>query len=101
MQDKIKPNKNLGQNFLINEYLINIILEILDIKEDDCILEVGPGKGALTKSLVKKTRNYIGVEKDKNLSEFLKINYKENIDIRNEDILNFNFNISFNSFFTN
>ena len=91
MQDKIKPNKNLGQNFLINEYLINIILEILDIKEDDCILEVGPGKGALTKSLVKKTRNYIGVEKDKNLSNFLKNNCKESLDIRNEDILDFDF----------
>ncbi|MDC0482557.1 hypothetical protein OAN90_03850, partial [Gammaproteobacteria bacterium] len=48
MQGNIKPNKNLGQNFLINEYVINIILEILDIKKDDYILEVGPGKGALT-----------------------------------------------------
>ena len=92
MQDNIRPNKNLGQNFLINEYVINTILEILDIKKDDYILEVGPGKGALTKNIIKKTKNYIGVEKDKNLSEFLKINYKENIDIRNEDILNFNFN---------
>jgi len=91
MQDNIRPNKNLGQNFLINEYVINIILEILDIKKDDYILEVGPGKGALTKNIIKKTKNYIGVEKDKNLSDFLKINYKENIDIRNEDILNFNF----------
>jgi len=91
MQDSIKPNKNLGQNFLINEYVINTILEILDIKKDDYILEVGPGKGALTKNIIKKTKNYIGVEKDKNLSDFLKINYKENIDIRNEDILNFNF----------
>ena len=32
MQDNIKPNKKLGQNFLINEYTINTILEILDIK---------------------------------------------------------------------
>ena len=35
------------------------------------------------------------MEKDKNLSDFLKINYKENIDIRNEDILNFNFSTIF------
>ena len=95
MQDNIRPNKNLGQNFLINEYVINTILEILDIKKDDYILEVGPGKGALTKNIIKKTKNYIGVEKDKNLSDFLKINYKENIDIRNEDILNFNFSTIF------
>ena len=52
MQDNIKPNKNLGQNFLINEYVINTILEILDIKKDEYILEVGPGKGALTKNII-------------------------------------------------
>ena len=57
MQDNIKPNKKLGQNFLINEYVINTILEILDIKADDSILEVGPGKGALTKDIMIKTKN--------------------------------------------
>ena len=95
MQNNIKPNKKLGQNFLINEYVINIILEILDIKADDSILEVGPGKGALTKGIIKKTKNYIGVEKDKNLYNFLKNSYKEDLDIRNEDILNFNFEKAF------
>ena len=87
MLDNTKPNKKLGQNFLINEYTINTILEILDIKQEDSILEVGPGHGALTKNIVKKTKNYIGVEKDKNLSNLLKEKYKNNIDIRNEDIL--------------
>ena len=87
MLDNTKPNKKLGQNFLINEYTINTILEILDIKQEDFILEVGPGHGALTKNIVKKTKNYIGVEKDKNLSNLLKEKYKNNIDIRNEDIL--------------
>ena len=37
MENKIKPNKKLGQNFLINKYTINTILEILDIKKDDHI----------------------------------------------------------------
>lgn len=87
MLDNTKPNKKLGQNFLINEYTINTILEILDIKQEDFVLEVGPGHGALTKNIVKKTKNYIGVEKDKNLSNLLKEKYKNNIDIRNEDIL--------------
>ena len=35
MLDNTKPNKKLGQNFLINEYTINTILEILDIKQED------------------------------------------------------------------
>ena len=99
MQDNIKPNKNLGQNFLINEYVINTILEILDIKKDEYILEVGPGKGALTKNIIKKTKNYNKIEKDKKLSNFLKSNYKENLDIRNEDILNFDFSKIFKNNF--
>ena len=56
MLDNTKPNKKLGQNFLINEYTINTILEILDIKQEDFVLEVGPGHGALTKNIVKKTK---------------------------------------------
>lgn len=91
MLDKIKPNKNLGQNFLINEYTINTITEILDIKKEDFVLEVGPGKGALTNNIINKTKNYIGVEKDENLSNLLKEKYKKNIDIRNQDILKINF----------
>ena len=59
MENKIKPNKKLGQNFLINKYTINTILEILDIKKDDHIIEIGPGKGALTDFITSKTKNYM------------------------------------------
>ena len=48
MVDSIKPKKNLGQNFLKNKYTINKIIEILDLKDNECIIEVGPGQGALT-----------------------------------------------------
>lgn len=87
MENKIKPNKKLGQNFLVNKYTINTILEILDIKKDDHIIEVGPGKGALTDFITSKTKNYIGVEKDNNLCDLLNKKYNNNIKIINEDIL--------------
>ena len=91
MQDKLKPNKKLGQNFLINKFTINTIIEILNISNNDLILEVGPGKGALTESIIKKTNSYIGIEKDNNLCNILRKNYKNKIDIRNEDILKIDF----------
>ena len=87
MQHNIKPNKKLGQNFLINSYTINTIIEILNISEDDLVLEVGPGQGALTKHIITKTKNYVGIEKDRKLCDFLLDEYKGTVDIRNEDIL--------------
>jgi 16S rRNA (adenine1518-N6/adenine1519-N6)-dimethyltransferase len=92
MSKNIKPNKKLGQNFLINKYTINTLMEILAVSEDDYVVEIGPGKGALTEHLIKKTKNYIGIEKDKILCEYLLEKFQNNIDIRNEDILKTNFN---------
>ena len=49
----IKPKKSLGQNFLIDNNIINIISSLIDIK-DKTILEIGPGTGNLTSSLLNK-----------------------------------------------
>ena len=92
MIEKIQPNKKLGQNFLINKYTINTLLEIIDISKNDLILEVGPGQGALTKGIIKKTCNYIGVEKDSKLCKVLEKISTKKLDIRNEDILKTDFN---------
>ncbi len=90
MIEKIKPKKKLGQNFLINKYTINTLVEFINLSENDHILEVGPGQGALTESIIKKTKHYIGIEKDSNLCGFLKNKYN-NIQIKNEDILDTHF----------
>ena len=89
MTEKIKPKKSLGQNFLVNKYTIDTLIEIINLSENDLILEVGPGQGALTGNVIKNTEHYVGIEKDKNLCEFLKKKYK-NIKIINEDILKTN-----------
>ena len=69
--------KSLGQNFLIDENIINKIATLIKIK-DQTILEVGPGTGNLTKALLKKNPKKIYViEKDDNLANLLKsINLK-------------------------
>ncbi len=89
----IHPKKSLGQNFLIDKNVINNISSILDIK-DKIILEVGPGTGNLTSSLLKKNPSKVFVvEKDNNLASILKNKFNDQIIIVNEDILKIDENI--------
>ena len=88
----IKPKKSLGQNFLIDENVIKTITGVLDINNKS-ILEVGPGTGNLTSSLIqKKPKNFYVIEKDNELSLLLKKKFNNQITIINDDILKFNEN---------
>ena len=70
---KILPKKSLGQNFLIDNEILNLVANLGSITANDIVLEVGPGTGNLTeKILKKKPKKLIVVEKDKNLSVILK-----------------------------
>lgn len=83
--------KYLGQHFLINKEKIGRIVEALDLKSGDTIVEIGPGHGELTRELRIKNKELriIAIEKDKNLAENLKKKSAraQNIKIINEDIL--------------
>ena len=84
--------KSLGQNFLIDKKMINLITEVGDINSKDIVLEVGPGTGNLTeKILEKKPKDFILIEKDKRLVDLLKQKYGNKINIFNEDILKFSY----------
>ena len=89
---KFKPKKSLGQNFLIDLNIINIITEKKTLDKDSRILEIGPGTGNLTNFLLKKKpRSMKVIEKDENLSNKLKKKFKNSIEIINEDFLNMKF----------
>ena len=84
----IKAKKSLGQNFLIDKNIINIIINTIDV-EDKSILEVGPGTGNLTEHLLKKKpRKFFVIEKDNHLVSLLNKKFRDNIIIINDDILN-------------
>ena len=87
----ILSKKSLGQNFLIDKNIIDKILNLTKIKGRD-VIEIGPGKGALTDEILKrKPRSIKIIEKDSRLAERLKQKYliNKSIKIYNEDILKF------------
>ena len=91
------PKKSLGQNFLIDNNILDMIVELGEIKSNDVVLEVGPGTGNLTEKILKKEpKKLVAVEKDKNLSEILKKKFTNNVEVINDDILNYNQGIYYN-----
>ena len=86
----IKVKKSLGQNFLIDQNILNKIVEITEIKGKS-ILEIGPGTGNLTSFILKKNpKNILVVEKDNNLKTLLNNKFDDKIKIIFGDILNIN-----------
>jgi len=104
--EDLKVLKSLGQNFLIDEKVLENIVAAADLRPDDplapcsseasAVIEVGPGMGVLTFALSKKCKRVIAVEKDRKMSKFLRkeilknFGEKSNIEIVNDDILKIN-----------
>tara|TARA_Y100000996_G_scaffold140958_1_gene107798 strand:+ start:6900 stop:7637 length:738 start_codon:yes stop_codon:yes gene_type:complete len=82
------PKKKWGQNFLVDPNIIKKIIHTLEIKSKDQILEIGPGKGALTFSI--KAQKVFAIEIDKDLCDLLSRKKQKNLTIINEDILKTN-----------
>jgi 16S rRNA (adenine1518-N6/adenine1519-N6)-dimethyltransferase len=87
----MKPfaKKSLGQNFLVDENYIGKVVAALSLAKDDTVIEIGPGRGALTERLVEKAGQIIAVEIDDNLVPFLrdKFSGKDNFSVVHEDAL--------------
>ena len=88
----IKAKKSLGQNFLIDQNVIDKIINLIDIKNKS-ILEIGPGTGNLTKNIIKKNpKKILLVEKDSRFLELLNKDSNPIIKIINQDVLKINEN---------
>tara|TARA_A100001011_G_scaffold400710_1_gene517837 strand:+ start:6505 stop:7296 length:792 start_codon:yes stop_codon:yes gene_type:complete len=86
------PKKSLGQNFLIDKEIINLIIETGNVKKNDLVLEVGPGKGNLTEKILEKSpKELIVIEKDLRFTEHLNSRFGERIRIIHEDMMKYSF----------
>ncbi len=88
----ITANKSLGQNFLINDDVINTIVDSAQINKEDLIIEIGPGLGTLTSKLLEKAKKVICIELDKRMVKILQNRFSlyNNFELINEDILKVN-----------
>ena len=90
----ISASKSLGQNFLINDEVIEKIVESANISNEDLIIEIGPGLGTLTKRLLEKAKKVIAIELDKRMISILQERFSlyDNFKLINDDILKVNLN---------
>ena len=88
---KNKPfaRKRFGQNFLICDYVIDEILQAANLSPADSIIEIGPGRGALTQSILKTANSLTAIEIDRDLSSALRIQFfgHKNFNLVEADVL--------------
>ena len=74
-----RTKKSLGQNYLTSKVVIKDMVGAAELKKNDTVLEVGPGKGILTKALLEESLKVYAIEKDDLLIPLLKKKFKEEI----------------------
>ena len=90
--EKLKAKKSLGQNFLQDEDVLQKIIKYADLSDQDTVIEIGPGKGALTELLAEKCKKVLAIELDERLIPILQENfqYDDQVEIIHEDVLKIN-----------
>ena len=85
----IRANKRYGQNFLIDDNILENIVDASNITDEDLVIEIGPGLGNLTEYILKKCKYALLVEIDPKMIEVLNYRFKDrsNFKLINEDIL--------------
>lgn len=93
--NEIKLNKNLGQNYLIDDFKRKKIISYGNLNKEDTVLEIGPGIGTLTVELAKKAKKVIAIEQDNTIFNILKERLANenitNVELINNDAIKVNF----------
>jgi 16S rRNA (adenine1518-N6/adenine1519-N6)-dimethyltransferase len=87
-----KPRKWLGQHFLTDPRILGRIADVLAITKDDTVVEIGPGRGALTEQLVARAKRVVAIEIDRDLAKLLREKYAgdERVTVIENDVLDVN-----------
>ncbi len=91
-QSGLKAKKSLGQNFLVDEAVLSVIVEAAELSPEDLVIEVGPGLGVLTVELARHAGNVLAVELDTKLASLLRsrLSSLANLRVVNADVLKLN-----------
>jgi 16S rRNA (adenine1518-N6/adenine1519-N6)-dimethyltransferase len=87
-----KPRKWLGQHFLTDPRILGRIADVLEITKNDTVVEIGPGRGALTDQLLTRAKRVVAIEIDRDLAKLLREKYAgdERVTIVESDVLDVN-----------
>ena len=85
--------RSLGQNFLVDQGVVKKLLDAFDATKDDVVLEIGPGRGALTEELIERAREVYALEFDRNLADLIrqKFSGRKNFTMIEDDALHIDF----------
>jgi 16S rRNA (adenine1518-N6/adenine1519-N6)-dimethyltransferase len=87
----IKPNKGLGQHFLVDKPSLEAVMDAAEPGPDDTVLEIGPGLGVMTRPLTRQAGHVVAVETDPVLAGLLQRDAPQNLEVIEHDIMQFNF----------
>jgi 16S rRNA (adenine1518-N6/adenine1519-N6)-dimethyltransferase len=89
----MQPRKRFGQHFLCDQGIIQQIVQALDPKPNEHLIEIGPGQGAITVPILKKVKCLEVIELDRDVITVLqqRIHHADQLKIYNEDVLQFDF----------
>jgi 16S rRNA (adenine1518-N6/adenine1519-N6)-dimethyltransferase len=92
-RNQLSPNFTYGQNFLLDDFVLQDMADAAGVGEDSCVLEIGPGIGNLTELLLGRAKFVLSIEKDKKFLPILKSLKKEHKNFRYEiaDVLEYDF----------
>jgi 16S rRNA (adenine1518-N6/adenine1519-N6)-dimethyltransferase len=87
-----RPRKRLGQHFLVDRTALERIADALAPTADDVVVEIGPGRGALTDLLVRRAKRVVAIELDRDLVPYLRDRYRgaDNVEVIERDVLEVN-----------
>jgi len=90
---RLRCKKSYGQNFLVDDFIQQKIIDCASLNKDDIVLEIGAGLGALTLPLAKRVKEVIAIESDKRLFDVLSVILKgnKNVELICQDALNFDY----------
>ena len=98
-ENQLSIKKKYGQNFLVDQNILDRIIQTADIKDNTVVIEVGPGLGSLTEGLLTKAKKVIAYEIDQDLVPILNSAFKDQAFLLiSEDILKRNLNEDINRF---
>ena len=90
-QDFARPRKSLGQNFLQDGNIIRKIVGSLSVKPDDVVVEIGPGRGALTELIIPQAKETHLIEFDRDLVAYWLSRDDSGLEVHESDVLQFDF----------